>query len=463
MTDETKPEKTEKPSFLKRVWAWSDPYILGPLRDSFLDTRELPAAERWLVWLGYAILGGLILCTLALETLNGRWPHDQWSYLLYTAEGITRQLTWVAVAATSVGFATGWAYLFIGAGQARWFITATAVVAWTFTLLIGIARPDTILPDVVVLGLTAVLIAFLVFAHRRQLWGDWGHALFGGLTALLLFAILLFWFTDAPNQRGLDAYALFSVTFYLTEPFWIILGIALIQFGMNIAGQIVERRRQRLSETSLRRRVLLTLFVQSPFEMLIGGPLLFLSSESGFLHTLNLVGSLLWYDGLLGGFLAFGALIALVTRRWNARTAALFLAVRITFFFYAIAYILILANGFDLSNPFYAGVDKLQILPPATYFMISLILGVLAFFVPFTSGDSPTFPQHSRIPLAFGASILTTTVIFFYFQSRDVATGAEISSSVLLPVTFYLGSTLLGLPYLLYTAVRHPDRLIGEA
>jgi hypothetical protein len=95
--------------------------------------------------------------------------------------------------------------------------------------------------------------------------------------------------------------------------------------------------------------------------------------------------------------------------------------------------------------------------------MLTLVMTVLAFFVPFANTASPRLSRRARVPLALGAAILTTTVIFFFLQSRDVQTGQDISTGLLISATFYMGAALLGLPYLIYKVARQRDDLVGPA
>lgn len=285
------------------------------------------------------------------------------------------------------------------------------------------------------------------------------------VSGVILLAAALFWLSDTPEVRGLDAYIIFALAFWPTEPIWILAGLALVQFSLNITSSVVYPLRLSISENSLRWLVLIILWGHIPLNGLLWTmmlPFTITQTESTWLTYMGLISYLLLYDAAVSLFLGGIALIPLLLGRWNGRTAALFLALRLTLLVYIVSLFILNNSGFDVSDAVYGTVGTLNLLPPSFYFMVMLVITILTFFVPFMQGDSPQFPQVARLSLAWGVALTATTVIFFYLQSRDVQTGADISSGIIIPITYYLGATVFGWPYLLYTAVRNPQELIGK-
>lgn len=434
-----------------------DAFTLAPIRDTFLDTHDLPGAQRAIAFGGYLLFFGLVLCTLGLELFGMRWSGP-----VYTAEAISRQISWGAVVAASMGFVLGWAYLLVGAAQARWYLVVPVLSLLALQCLLGVSYDSSFVSSVFVLVVIGAVAITLGISHRQRWFDHAPHWVLLGLTLILAVGVGAFWLSRSAAARGADAYAVVAFAFWFTEPMWVLGGLALVKFGIFVASSTVGRLRVGFSAQAVRWFGALVLLLHPPLAALIAFPLLFLGGEGTLLAYAGALGSFIWYDGLLCGGLALLALGAVVLKRWRADTAALFLALRLTLFGYGLTFTILMMSGFDMSNPFFGTVERLALFPPAFYFMGTLVLGVLGFFMPFANDGSRFLPRTSRIALIFGCAILTTTVIFFFFQSRDVETGAEISSALILPTTFYLGTTLLGLPYLIYVAFRDPSRLRGS-
>lgn len=440
----------------KKLWYTILPHLLDPWRESWLDLKQLSPVERFLAILGYAIFGSLVICTLLLELFGSTSGGVQ-----YTAEGITRHISWVAIFVCSLGFAAGWGYLIVGTAHIRWYL---AVIPLLLLGLQGLIWGSPVSAGLVLVGLAGLAVG-MWWAHTQNWLTTAGHWVTLAVTGVILLATLLFWFSDTPQVRGLDAYIIFALAFWPTEPVWILAGLALVQFSLNITSSVVYPLRLSISENSLRWLVLTILWGHIPLNGLLWTlmlPFTITQSESNWLTYMGLISYLLLYDAAVSLVLGAIALIPLLLGRWNGRTAALFLALRLTLLVYVVSLFILNNSGFDVSDVVYGTVGTLNLLPPAFYFMVMLVITILTFFVPFMQGDSPQFPQVARLSLAWGVAITATTVIFFYLQSRDVQTGADISSGIIIPITYYLGATVFGWPYLLYTAVRNPQQLIGD-
>ncbi len=429
-------------------------FILDPIREARLDLDGLLPDQRRVALSAYAAFFGFLLGALILGFIDHELSGP--SYL--DPEGMTRTISWAAIGLTSLGFVLGWAYLLTGAAQSHWLVFLSGLALFAMLYL-----PVGLMPALAFAALV-ILLALLLIPARLRGWLERAPGRVLSAALLLLAAgVAAYWLTGDGAEQAAGAQGGLAFTFWFTEVVWVLAGLAIVRAGASLGQAVVTRLRDGLSAGGFRRLSAAVILLHPPLGLALAFPLLTYGTLFDASGTIEALASVLWYDLFLVLPLAFVSLVMMVIRRWTARGAGLMLSLRLSLFALAVGLLVLQVSDFNLSDPVYAALERLPILPPSFFFMVSLLLTVLAFFIPFARRDSRWFPRRARLPLAFGGALLTTTVMFFFLQARQVGTGQELASSLIVPATFSIGANALGLPYLIYLAFRRRPALIGES
>jgi hypothetical protein len=454
---ETPPSSAPAPARTTTLREAVGAVTLAPVRSVLIDASGLSPGLRTATLGSYVVFVLIIASALLLPIVDGTLLR----FAYPAPQAVTRELTWVAVAVISIGYASGWALLLTGAAGRHPALLALASLLFGLNSLF--VRPEQLptalaqLP--VVLALVAVIGLGLGLAARAGLVERAPH-----LTVLLTALVIAgaaagFWLSGDPAARGAQSQAAFAVLFFLSIPIWCLAGLALAQFGIGLGRACVMRLRQTTSERGIRRIAAWAVFGHPLLLIALGCPAIALiltdQAEAVYLILLMII------DLFFCSALALVGLVLLALRRWTTRTAALLLAVRVALLLEMLAFIVLQGSGFNITDPVTGAVEQLNLFPPAFFFMATLVLSVLGFFAPFANRNSARLPRSIRVPLALGAAVLIVTAMFFFLNARDVSTGEDLVSGSLLPSLFYVSADAIGLPYLVYLTVRRRDEIVG--
>jgi hypothetical protein len=155
-------------------------------------------------------------------------------------------------------------------------------------------------------------------------------------------------------------------------------------------------------------------------------------------------------------------LIVLAIRRtWDARGAAIFITARIVLWAFALVFTFLDVSQLNITDPLFTALEQTALVPPAFFFMFSLVLSVMGFFAPFANGESRWLPHKVRVPIALGAILLILSMMFYFLDSRAMANGANLANTIIIPTFFYLGAGILGIPLLMYMLIWRNSTLVG--
>jgi hypothetical protein len=430
----------------------ADRFTLAPIRDALIDLDGLPTGERLLIYVGYALMLGLVAVAVVTD-----WIGVALLAVAYPAPGdVTRTIPWLALGACTIGFVTGWAYLLLAATRLPG--AAAAVLVVLFMTQITLARSFDIgtmlarLPYSLAAGL-AIAGAVVWLRRSSRSAGLW--VVFSGLMALCAMG---FWLTGDAIERAAQVHNFFGLAFYASLPIWLLSGLALVTLGAALAAGIVGRLRDSYPPRALSRTFAAVVFGHPLLVLVLSCPIYALLLFDSLAY--QVMGAVLVVDGVLTLLLALIGLAMVVFGWWQPRRAAVLLALRLTLAIFLLGLMVALFGEFNLADPFLGAVEQLRIIPAGFFFMLTLVLSVLGFFIPFANGRSPHLPRLARIPLSFGAAILVTTTFFFMLHAKEVPSGAEVATQVLYPL-FFLGAAFLGLPWLIYTLACNRVALVG--
>ena len=177
-----------------------DTFTGEQVRAARVELGSLSRGDRWVAIGGYVVFFALVVLTLVLELLDTRLLG-----FAYPAEGIARQISWVAILGASLGFAIGWSYVFAGANQARWYVGAIVYALFGLIILIALSERDSI-PEYIGLALVTVALVALAWLTHKKGWHQNAVyiPLLGSIIALAL-AIGAFWMNCDPGAHGADA------------------------------------------------------------------------------------------------------------------------------------------------------------------------------------------------------------------------------------------------------------------
>lgn len=412
--------------------------IAGKVRDAararVIDLSALPLEVRRLAVAGYASVALLLGVVLLFEWLGPATP----VVMIRDAFQEVR-VSLPAAGVASGAFALGWAFLLTGAFRCSLWVVLPVLglflVEWV-AFLAG-APPAILLP----LGAAGLLIARIARRNRDR---D-GRTLpqFLGWLVFLGGCTLLAWRAGTPAETVNMLDSGMTVLFVLLYPFMTLLGLELVDAGINLAGGAVGWLRRRLSDRALRVIPLLLVFVLWTGALLLAG-----------FWGWSVPASVLAITAGGTALLLIPALFLRLARRWTARAAALVLGLSIA--------LLPLAYGLDMSLQ---RADALQAAagPPVFLFAVMLAYNTLNFGRRFAERDSPALPRPGRVLVYFGSILLLLSYGLLRLNTRDVDTG-QIDRALheIVNALFFAGVLFLGPLYLGWVAWKRRERLIGN-
>lgn len=231
--------------------------------------------------------------------------------------------------------------------------------------------------------------------------------------------------------------------FVLLYPFVALLGLELVDAGINLVGLAVGRLR-RLPERAQRALPFWTLLLVwiAAARLPEPSPRAPLAADVAWMAV-----------GLTVPFL-LAALLLWLARRWSGRGAMMVLALWLAMV--PIAYGVMLAVQRDQTLQAAAA-------PPVFLFASMFAYNTLSFGRRFAEGDSRVMPRDGRIPVYFGTILLLVSCALLRMNVRSLETGRiDRLMHDVVNALFYTGILAGGPVYLAWTAFKRPERLIGE-
>lgn len=427
-----------------------DRYALDQFRGAKIDPTGLSPSMRGLVLLGYLVVITLVLLALLMERLGADLSTTSFVPSLQNTPHVIPVLAlWVTLAS----YAIGWALLMTGAVFARRSLFIGVCLAFVALNIAGLSQ-DASAPDLAIapiIGTPALALALRVVRAKAPALNP--------LLITLLFAVLIglsvaLWLgTTAPPNSATATHAAFVFLNVLAYPIWLMSGLSLIAFAISIARSVIARLRNSMSESSLTRLVTAVLIAHP----LISGAAALVLMGSAIGATFAPVVA---QDAVLSLPIGVIMLVLLARKRWTGPNAAMLLGVRIALFIFSLTYLILQSSGFNVADPVNGTLEKLALLPSSLFYMGGMALSLLGFFVPFANTETAKLSRTARILLALGCAILLVGMMFFLLNTVNDA-GENLAGDSIFSTLFLLGVLLLGLPFLIFTALRRRENLVG--
>jgi hypothetical protein len=378
-----------------------------------VDLATFPPLLRLLVRVGYVSIFLLLVATLIHEFVGASFPQVATTFNSLTEnQGITGRIPIPVLWISTIAYVVGWAFLLTGATGTR---RRVFLPIWAFYMITWVntqPEPDEISSMLCCGGFVIALLAGIVYTltSRHPFWRRYSILEFGGWLLLLSFQMTLLLLGNSPEEIVGDLDQIFAGRisvfmgipfgamgiFYVTIPFWILLGIDASNGVADLSKALVNSLRQGLSAQWLRIATLpiligLTLFLFILF--ILDLPVFFT-----FLGVMPLVIGV--------------ALVLVLIRKWQNRTAFILLWLGIT----AALYHLFL--GFALYGSDLGAIVYEALLPPGFLFVTFLSLDVLTFGKRFAQEDGVILPRSARLLMYFGVALLFGAATLFRLNIR---------------------------------------------
>jgi hypothetical protein len=377
-----------------------------------VDLNTFPPLLRALVRVGYASVFLLLLATLFHEFWGRALPQVTSGFdALGVAGNFEGQIPISVLWISTIAYVIGWSFLFTGVtGTKRRFF----LPVWAFYLLTWVntqPEPGELASNLCCGGFVITLLLGLVYtlSAKHPFWRQYSLLEFGGWFLLVSFQMGLFLLGNSTAEVASNLDQIFTGQtslllgipfgaiglFYVTIPFWILLGVDATNGVADMSHALVDGGREGVPDRYWQWFTL---------PILVG--------LTVFLFLLNYFISVFFTFFLVYPLLILIALVLMLVRRWTPRAALIILWLGIAT---AIYHVLLgsALYGTDLTTVLY---DAL--LPPAFLFMLFLFLDVLTFGKRFAQEDSPNFPRSARLLMYFGAALLFGATTLFRLNAR---------------------------------------------
>ncbi len=435
---------------------------LEPLREAFIPMEGMPRGTRLLAWTGYAAIAGLLGITI-LSALPGISLGAVTFPMTMNDNQVTAYVPLLVVLAVLVGFLLGWAYLLSGATNSQPLIFLPFMLLFCVQLACLVpfnsqssgwllAWLCVILP---LLFLTALLY---LLTHKKAFWREYPLLEFGLWLFLLgLCGLFLFLGRQSLFEMSASLHGIFSLLFLLLLPLWLLLGLSVVDLGLEVASRLVLALRRWLPLNALQALALFVLIARPAMLLLwILWDSIFQRGEP----EPSLLANGIFVDAVLSIPLLIVLLITVLSRRWDGYRAAKLLVLSLTVLVFSVG-LTFSMGGIDLSNPLEITMQSVSVLPAVLVFVAMLVYNVLGLGTRFAHRDSRSLPRQGRVLLVFGLALLVTSLFVFMTNLRDEAGHSILKWEADFSNFFALGLMLLGLPYLIWIAWKRGERLVG--
>ena len=411
------------------------------LRSRLIDLRGVPRDVQRLASLGYAVMVLLVVAVLCYELM----PLTPGSVRIQEGSGAVL-VPWGALALSSTAFVMGWAFLLTGAGSGpKWAFYPVAVLFFCVCFVLASSAPWS--------GQAAFLLALCVFSAvclaMRVILRQPSSAMtrfvrWAGLGGALL--VILWSPGSSLGQVGTNLESLLLLLAVLLLPFFILLGVELVDAGVRAGSWLASHLGERLPSGALHLTAVLLLMlpIVSVFAAGPGG------NPSPLDVPVN--------AAVPSVVLLLGAIVVKLTGRWNPRLVRTFIALAIAVLFIGLGASLVIWK--ELAP---AGVSKVALLPPAFLFAATLVYHSCNFGPRLVARESRLFPRDGRVLTYFGVVALLLAYALLRLTARVEATGQPSKElQTIFNSVFFIGSYLLGPFYLAWIAWKHPARLAAQ-
>jgi len=403
----------------------------------FIDLQGLPFGVKILTVGGYLAVIGLLFLTLVVELGGDRLPA-----VGYTLSGQNDKVPLLVLAIASLAFILGWAYLLSGAAAAKARIFLPVLVL--FALQLFLVTGGTLLLLFLELLFFVVVLVIYGLTFRTRFWREQpGLHFYGWLLAVSVIIVFSVGISSANAQVAIALSANFSILMLLTLVFWALLGLSIIDLGMNIGRAFT--------------RIFRKLLPFSTFSALVVFALLIHPAAVGLIFWLTRDGFWL-LDVAFSVLLIPAALVFWIARRWSISTRAIFLTLSLA--------APVVNLGLTLA---FAGKDFTELLlkmtglfPPTLLFVGLTTYNLFGLGVAFTGVDGRILPKRARVLLYFGTLILVVACMLFMSNQRIVETNQlSLDFQSLVNNLFAISALFLGVPYAVWMVWKRRDFLIG--
>jgi hypothetical protein len=449
-------------------------FVRQNLNERVVQLVDLPRGIRVLALLGYANVAVLLLTLLFLE-LSGSHLSDLVAFDIDTAT--PHEVPFASVVTSLVAFIVGWALILTGSSDCsrRVFLPVLGLFVlqmFLLTQVFGEAQWNsqgqvwwaTVCVAVVVAGIH-------LFTHRLRYWRDLPLAEF--CAWLLVLLVILFLLLRLP--KGELAERVYWLSFFgmiVTTPFWLVLGLEIIDLAVTVPRWFVLGPFRRLSNRAFNGLSVFVLVAQALYACLIcadrwGGTVLGVSS--GLLPD--------WASSWSGASqpyvvyaCAFELLLVLpllvwvvvrgLKRTWTIQVATAVFVLSLAAPVITFGGSLALWGGKDFVE---AGLSAPNVIPPFLLFAGLLIYDVLNFGAKFANSQGHFVPRNGRVLMYFGTAALVLSVALVNVDEHSPTTGLPGGTmEFYVDFLFAVGVLLFGPPYLAWMVWKRREWLVGE-
>lgn len=417
-------------------------FSIDPVRGAVVSLNGLTRGEKLLAIAGYAFCVSLLVLGLFLDAISGN--AEPLKFPFTAAQSIHEMQPYAALFGLA-GNVLAWTFIFTGAGRARKLIFYLLLVIYFAYVSLTTLFAQNL--NALCLGLV-IPVAFPIIHLVGRKLNLFVRApavmfiLFGGV--ILAHALFAFLAVDEADTFGLILYIFFRYVNYLAFPLWMYSGLSLIGFAMAIALGIAKRSAGNSNSSILLKFVWVALAIHV---LINSGIYMFTVYEnpSGAGQIAPLMRT------FVSVFLLIVALVLQLAKKLSPRVGVILLALSMAFGIFVIIVNSLFQLGFNATDPINAVLDKLGILPRGTFFMFTLMVGVLGAFVPFAQGDSAALPRAGRVLLAIGFAILFIAMMFVFVFTINTADGSNYTSNSVFTGLTVFGALVIGIPLTLFS------------
>lgn len=425
------------------------------LRKRVVDLRPLSPGMRLLIVFGYVCVAAVLGATLYLELSIQDSGGVEYPYI----EGGLASTPVEVMVISSIAFSLGWAFLLSGASDCRRrvFIPIALIFAFQWVLFSPspIENAWATLPGLGGFVLILGAVGAHLFSSRYGYWRDLPVLEFVAWLILMLVSVLWLFLLQSREATASSLDSALSFPEVLAMPFWFVLGVEAVDAGIRIA-RYASSKFQRVLPRNPRAMLALLgwLGIRAfAFFALIGttgsgDSFLALWGVSELLVSLALLAVALVLAGpVLVGWLGGRTIITLLTLSLSTPIATLGMTTAM------------LPTLDPIGGVLTAIGVGVGVLPAALLFVGLAAYDVMNFGIRYANVDGRIMPRTGRVLMYFGTVLLVAAYVMFYLNTEVVRTGEPHEGLyIFIDVPFMAGVLLLGVPYLLWTLVRDPDR-----
>lgn len=412
-------------------------FSIDPVRGAVIGLKGLATGERLLAILGYAFCALLLLLSLFLDAVSN--PSETLKFSFTAAQSIHEMQPFAGLLGL-MGYVLAWTFILTGAGKVRpLFFCVLLFLYVVFGNSASFFAQN--LQAICYAPIALVALSVLYLLGRKLKLFDRAPALMFVLIGAVIFVngALAFLMADDADAFGLSIYTFFRFVNYLAFPLWMYSGVSLIGFAMAFAIGVAKGAIGAHDSSALIKFAQIAVFVHLGIYVVIY--ILRLVAEPGVAGQFAPLISV-----FVSGLIVLTMLGLKAAKKLTSRTALSLLALSMAFGIFVAIVNSLFKLGFNATDPINAVFDKLGIFPRGTFFMFTLMVGVLGSFVPFASGDSRALPHAARVLISIGFAILFIAMMFVFVFTTNTADGSNYTGDSVFTGLTVFGALLIGIP-----------------